>query len=142
MTPIPPAVAAAIVAAGHNVSADIDAGPSVLRRGAWRWKYSDGSIERTAPKWTVTIEDDRCVEDGGMRGSGRATTPRKAALEALERLASQGAERAASWAAKGRRCRIDTHKAGCADAAREWLAKSADVRALAVQVAAMWPEVT
>jgi hypothetical protein len=135
-------VAAAIVAAGHNVSADIDAGPSVLRRGAWRWKYSDGSIERTAPKWTVTIEDDRCPEDGGMRGHGVAASPRRATLEALQHLAARGADRAAAWSAKSKRCRIERHKASCADAAHEWLTKSVDVRALAAQVAAMWPEVT
>mgnify|MGYP003404940785 FL=1 len=142
MTPIPPDVAAAIVAAGHSLSADVYTGPSVLRQSAWWWKYNDGRIERSAPKWSVTIDDERRSEDGGMCGHGAGPTPREAVLKALQQLIARSEERAATWSAKGSRARIDERKASCAAEARGWLAKAADARALAAQVAAMWPEVT
>lgn len=128
MTPIPDDVAAAIVAAGHSLSAE-PVTVSGYGRPEWRWSRSD-SVR--APSWDVEV-------DGR---SGRAAEPRAATLAALARVAQECDAIEAEARAAGRRARAAYRKeqeASDADAAAK---RAADVRALAVQVAAMWPEVT
>ena len=128
MTPIPADVAAAIVAAGHSLSAEALTA-SGYGRPVWRWSY-DGGVE--SPMWGVAV--------GGCHG--RDAAPRAATLAALARVASEadGAEAMARAALK--RVRLPYRKAQETERADAAAKRAADVRALAATVAALWPEVT
>ena len=129
MTPIPSAVAAAIVAAGHSLSAE-PVTVSGYGRPEWRWSMTDGSVK--APVWDVEV--------GGR--SGRAASPRAATLAALARVASEAALAEAKARAEFKRVRLPYRKAQETERADAAAKRAADVRALAATVAALWPEVT
>ena len=128
MTPIPPDVAAAIVAAGYFLVAE-----PVTRIGGgrpmWRWGTL-GGVE--APLWRVDIGD----------ANGRGETPRAATLDALDRLAAADDRREKEDRAECARVRLAHRKASALAAADACAKRAADVRTLAATVAAMWPEVT
>ena len=121
MTPIPDDVAAAIVAAGHSLQATAE--------GAWTWGRSGG---HGGPSWLVFV---------GHEG-GRGRTARDAVLAALARVAKIDDD----WERKAReewkRVRLPYRKAQELERAEGAAKRAADVRALAVTVAAMWPEMT
>ena len=121
MTPIPPDVAAAIVAAGHTVQVNAE--------GAWLW--SRGEL-RELPSWRITVGD----------GYGRGATARAATLDALARLAASETEREGKCRAEAKRVRLPYRKAQETERAEAAAKRAADMRALAATVAAMWPEVT
>lgn len=127
MTPIPPDVAAAIGATGHYIEATVTASPGT-NRAAWIWS-SRGLVE--SPSWRVDIGD----------GYGRGATARAATLDALARLAVAEAKREKEYRDEAKRVRLDYRKAQATNTADAAAKRTADVRALAAQVAAMWPEV-
>lgn len=128
MTPIPSDVAAAIVAAGHSLSAE-PVPVSGYGRPEWRWSRCDGGVE--SPAWDVEV--------GGR--SGRGADPRTATIAALARIAKECDKREAEARATEKRARAAYRKAQEASDAETAAKRAADVRALAAQVAAMWPEV-
>lgn len=134
MTPIPSDVAAAIVAAGHDIEAEatIAAG---YGRAVWTWTHGAA----VAPAWIVRVGD---LGYRGTRGSGRNVSARAATLNALGTLAAQGESLAAESDAEAKRRRIPGAKASHAAEAAAQRQRAADVRALAERVAAMWPEVS
>lgn len=132
MTPIPPDVAAAIVAAGHSLSADPVAPGDV----AWLW----GNGVSIAPRWDVTV-GAALATYGGVRASATRPTPRASLLAALESLARKRLGRAAEHRESALRRRDPQRRADDEALARTEEHHAADVRALAAQVAAMWPEV-
>ena len=133
MTPIPPDVAAAIVAAGHSLSAEPL--PSVgYGRAQWEW-HSGAAI---APRWSVSVGSFSYRSD---RGSSTRETAREALLGALASFAAtlDASERMArvEW----KRLRNPHGKERALLDADACAKRAAEVRALAAQVAAMWPEV-
>ena len=127
MTPIPPDVAAAIVAAGHSLSAEPL--PSVgYGRAQWEW-HSGAAI---APRWSVSV--------GGRKG--RAPTARAAVLASLARVAAEADVCERKARAEAARLRRDWKVKDATDTAETAAKRAAAVRTLAAQVAAMWPEVT
>lgn len=129
MTPIPPDVAAAIVAAGHSILAETVTA-SGYGRPAWWWSRSEGSV--VAPVWVVEV-------DGR---SGRDESPRTATLQALARVAVEAIAEEAKARNEWRRVRLPYRKENALGRAEGAAKRAADVRALAERVAAMWPEVT
>ena len=128
MTPIPPDVAALIGATGHYIEATVTAS-SGTNRAAWIWS-SRGLVE--SPSWRVDIGD----------GYGRGATARAATLDALARLAAADDEREGKCRAEAKRVRLPYRKVQETERADACAKRAADARALAAQVAAMWPEVT
>lgn len=126
MTPLPPDVAALIGATGHYVEATTTASPGT-NRAAWIWS-SRGLVE--SPAWRVDIGD----------GYGRGATARAATLDALTELAAAETEREKEHRAEAKRVRLDYRKERATSNADAYAKRAADVRALAEQVAAMWPE--
>ena len=128
MTPIPPDVAAAIVAAGHSLSAE-PVPASGYGRPEWRWSRCDGGVD--APSWDVEV--------GGRKG--RAPTARAAVLASLARVAAEADVCERKARAEAARLRLDWKVKDATDTAETAAKRAADARALAAQVAAMWPEV-
>ena len=131
MTPIPPDVAATIVAAGHSLSADPVASGDV----AWLW----GSGVSIAPRWDVTVGAALAMY-GVVRASATRLTPRAALLAALESLARKRLGRATEHRESALRRRDPQRRADDEALARTEEHHASDVRTLAAQVAAMWPE--
>ena len=127
MTPIPPEVAALIGATGHYIEATVTAS-SGTNRAAWIWS-SRGLVE--SPSWRVDIGD----------GYGRGATARAATLDALARLAAADDKRERVAREEAKRLRRPDYKASATRDAETAAKRAAEVRALAAQVAAMWPEV-
>lgn len=120
MTPIPADVAALIVAAGHSIQASAE--------GAWLW--SGGEL-RVLPSWLIFVSGSQ----------GREKTARAATLNALARLAAEDDKRERVAREEAKRLRRPDYKASATRDAETAAKRAAEVRALAAQVAAMWPEV-
>ncbi len=120
MTPIPPDVAALIGATGHSIQASAE--------GAWLW---GGGELRVLPSWLVFVSGSQ----------GREKTARAATLNALARLAAEDDKREKAAHEEAKRLRRPDYKASALRDAETAAKRAADVRALAAQVAAMWPEV-
>ena len=127
MTPIPADVAAAIVAAGHSLSAETTNSSPESNRAEWRW-CRNGSVE--CPAWRVRVGD----------ASGNGVTAREALLSALTRDAAMEDSREKGCRAEAKRVRLPYRKVQETERADACAKRAADARALAAQVAAMWPE--
>lgn len=130
MTPIPPDVAAAIVAAGHCLRVE----PDAVGFPAWQW--GDGPTR--SPRWRVRVGELRYMD--GASGCASAATPRRGLLAALEFLAQHFDRRAAKVRDTATRRRDPSRKASDEREAVAATQVAADARALAAQVAAMWPD--
>ena len=134
MTPIPADVAAAIVAAGHSLSAEPGAA-SGYGRAVWEWHHGAS----LTPRWSVSVGS---LGYRGTRGVANEETTRAALLRALGSLASALDHAETASRAEWKRLRRPDSKAAALADANSCAKRAADVRALAAQVAAMWPEVT
>lgn len=132
MTPIPPAVAAAIVAAGHSLSAE-PYSPDGYRGGAWSWPAGGAAV---APHWRVEAGN---LGHSGSRGTGYDPSPRSALLGALASLAKSYDHAARATRDEARRVRLADRKARREADAAAIEQRAADVRTLAATIAAMWP---
>lgn len=132
MTPIPHDVAAAIVAAGHSLSAE-PYSPDGYRGGAWSWPASGAAV---APHWRVEVGD---LGFRGAHGTSHDPSPRAALLGALAALAKVYDHAAKTSRDEARRVRLaarKVHREADAAAAEQ---RAANVRTLAATVALLWP---
>ena len=132
MTPIPSAVAAAIVAAGHCLRVETDTATG-YGRSAWTW----GDGPEVSPLWIVTVGERPCYRP--VQGADRGEMPRDALLGALAALARHRDALATEHRKRAARRRDANRRAYDNREALAGETKAADVRTLAATIAALWP---
>lgn len=133
--PIPQPVVDAIVAAGLDLRAE-SCDPVSYRTIGWTWSRAGLSPIR----WHVKVGAFDTYR--GAYGYGAGELPRAALLDALASLAGYHDRAESMSRSESKRLRAERRKVLAKEAADESAKEAADVRALAANVADLWPKVT